>query len=386
MKKVLLAGYYGENNIGMFPMGVKAAEPAGPTEITLTFNLDGFKYFKQGVKEDEADTHCFCNNSGSGVTDHIDEYISLDDNSSPYYTVKSWGLYHKISEEYVKAGTGSFEGCSLDTKNEYYLKIVVYDKDGKAIDNRLAYDKFGGDSFYIMKITSKNSDGSIRDAISYTEYGSWYYWLVPIGKPGIPVTDVDVMPELDLEVRHGREIPSITDLQAGYTDPRYKLTDWQWTKDGNPVTETTFSTGVYSFTAEYTINKNVSDEYICKFKEDDSNPGSISSLEVNGHECGNETIISDDGHTLTLTHTMPKVTEPIKDIEFTLGELTYLLDNGEYTEKDLAAEIGEWRKLKQDILTGKYPVTDRHFEIPLSKVQRYKLDKLGVPEVFLQDL
>lgn len=40
----------------------------------------------------------------------------------------------------------------------------------------------------------------------------------------------------------------------------------------------------------------------------------------------------------------------------------------------------------QDILTGKYPVADRHYEIPLSKVQRYKLDKLGVPEVFLQDL
>jgi len=44
------------------------------------------------------------------------------------------------------------------------------------------------------------------------------------------------------------------------------------------------------------------------------------------------------------------------------------------------------KKLMQDILTGKYPVTDRHFEIPLSKVQRYKLSKLNVPEIFLNDL
>ena len=44
------------------------------------------------------------------------------------------------------------------------------------------------------------------------------------------------------------------------------------------------------------------------------------------------------------------------------------------------------KKLMQDILTGKYSVTDRHFEIPLSKVQRYKLGKLGVPEIFLNDL
>lgn len=40
----------------------------------------------------------------------------------------------------------------------------------------------------------------------------------------------------------------------------------------------------------------------------------------------------------------------------------------------------------QDILDGKYLVTENHFETPLSKVQRYKLGKLGVPEVFLQDL
>lgn len=44
------------------------------------------------------------------------------------------------------------------------------------------------------------------------------------------------------------------------------------------------------------------------------------------------------------------------------------------------------KKLMQDILTGKYSVTDRHFEIPLSKVQRYKLSKLNVPEIFLKDL
>lgn len=44
------------------------------------------------------------------------------------------------------------------------------------------------------------------------------------------------------------------------------------------------------------------------------------------------------------------------------------------------------KKLMQDILDGKYSLTENHFEIPLSKVQRYKSGKLGVPEVFLQDL
>ena len=50
----------------------------------------------------------------------------------------------------------------------------------------------------------------------------------------------------------------------------------------------------------------------------------------------------------------------------------------------------EWidfvKKLMQDILAGKYPKTSKHYEVDLSKVQKYKLSKLGVPEVFLQDV
>lgn len=50
----------------------------------------------------------------------------------------------------------------------------------------------------------------------------------------------------------------------------------------------------------------------------------------------------------------------------------------------------EWinfvKNLMQDILAGKYPKSSKHYEVSLSKVQKYKLRKLGVPEVFLQDV
>lgn len=57
---------------------------------------------------------------------------------------------------------------------------------------------------------------------------------------------------------------------------------------------------------------------------------------------------------------------------------------------DIPDGNSEWidfvKKLVQDILSGKYPKTSRHYEVDLSKVQKYKLSKLGVPEVFLQDV
>lgn len=43
-------------------------------------------------------------------------------------------------------------------------------------------------------------------------------------------------------------------------------------------------------------------------------------------------------------------------------------------------------KLMEDIINGKYPKTKKHYEIDLSKVQKYKLSKLGVPDIFLQDV
>ena len=38
--------------IGMFPMGVKAAEL--PATVTITINLDEFKYYKVGISEKDA--------------------------------------------------------------------------------------------------------------------------------------------------------------------------------------------------------------------------------------------------------------------------------------------------------------------------------------------
>ena len=42
--------------------------------------------------------------------------------------------------------------------------------------------------------------------------------------------------------------------------------------------------------------------------------------------------------------------------------------------------------LYKDIIDGKYKKTKSVFEIPLSKVQKYKFIKKQVPEVFLTDL
>lgn len=41
--------------------------------------------------------------------------------------------------------------------------------------------------------------------------------------------------------------------------------------------------------------------------------------------------------------------------------------------------------LYQDIVDGKYVTYDRRYEIPLTRVQRYKLRKKQIPEIFLSD-
>ncbi len=50
----------------------------------------------------------------------------------------------------------------------------------------------------------------------------------------------------------------------------------------------------------------------------------------------------------------------------------------------------EWKlfveKLYDDILEGKYIQTASTYENPLTKVQRYKLKKQQIPDIFLIDL
>ena len=76
-------------------------------------------------------------------------------------------------------------------------------------------------------------------------------------------------------------------------------------------------------------------------------------------------------------------------------ELFYLGDGCAYFEKmSQGASADEWQtewysfisRLYEEILRGKYPQTEQHYEIPLSKVQRYKLRKSKIPEVFLADI
>ncbi|MCI8528544.1 MAG: DUF4274 domain-containing protein [Lachnospiraceae bacterium] len=53
-------------------------------------------------------------------------------------------------------------------------------------------------------------------------------------------------------------------------------------------------------------------------------------------------------------------------------------------------ELKEWKQfidsLYTDILSNKYRKNRRSYEIPLTKVQKYKLRKKQIPEIFLTDL
>lgn len=53
-------------------------------------------------------------------------------------------------------------------------------------------------------------------------------------------------------------------------------------------------------------------------------------------------------------------------------------------------DLKEWGKfiavLYDDILNDKFPKTSTAFEIPLSQVQKYKLQKKGISKNFLTDL
>lgn len=72
-------------------------------------------------------------------------------------------------------------------------------------------------------------------------------------------------------------------------------------------------------------------------------------------------------------------------------EVFYLADGYRYLERSRkTTKLQKWNRfitvLYDDIVNHKFPKTDTSFEIPLSKVQKYKLRKIGIPEIFLTDL
>lgn len=82
--------------------------------------------------------------------------------------------------------------------------------------------------------------------------------------------------------------------------------------------------------------------------------------------------------------------QPDCDLALAL-EIFYLADGFAYLD-GYAEEtsLEEWKRficsLYDDIINGRYIKSDRQYEIPLSKVERYKLRKKQIPEVFLADL
>ena len=72
-------------------------------------------------------------------------------------------------------------------------------------------------------------------------------------------------------------------------------------------------------------------------------------------------------------------------------EIFYLADGYSYLiDKSRSTSLQEWKlfveKLYSDILEGKYIQTASTFKNPLTKMQRYKLKKQQIPDIFLIDL
>lgn len=82
--------------------------------------------------------------------------------------------------------------------------------------------------------------------------------------------------------------------------------------------------------------------------------------------------------------------DPVCDLALAL-EIFHLGDGYAYLE-DLTktTELKEWGRfiaaLYSDILNNRFPKTGTSFKNPLSKVQKYKLRKKGISEIFLTDL
>lgn len=73
-------------------------------------------------------------------------------------------------------------------------------------------------------------------------------------------------------------------------------------------------------------------------------------------------------------------------------EIFYLADGYAFFQETKHTSRGStvWREFLQrlydDIKRGKYYKADRHYEIPLTRTQKYILRKKGIPEVFLEDV
>lgn len=72
-------------------------------------------------------------------------------------------------------------------------------------------------------------------------------------------------------------------------------------------------------------------------------------------------------------------------------EIFYLSDGYAFLDNlTKTTDVKEWGRfitvLYDDILNNKFPKTSTAFEIPLSKVQKYKLQKKGISKIFLTDL
>lgn len=82
--------------------------------------------------------------------------------------------------------------------------------------------------------------------------------------------------------------------------------------------------------------------------------------------------------------------DPRCDLALAL-EIFYLSDGYAYLEDlEKTTDLKEWNSfitaLYDDISNNKFPKTGKSFKIPLSKVQKYKLQKKGISKIFLTDL
>ena len=94
----------------------------------------------------------------------------------------------------------------------------------------------------------------------------------------------------------------------------------------------------------------------------------------------------DDGFTI------PKkiLSNPHCDLALAL-KIFYLADGFAYLDGFAeTTELNEWKQfiysLYNDILSNKYRKDRKSYEIPLTKVQKYKFRKKQIPEIFLTDL
>ena len=72
-------------------------------------------------------------------------------------------------------------------------------------------------------------------------------------------------------------------------------------------------------------------------------------------------------------------------------KIFYLADGFAYLDGFAEkTELKEWKQfmhsLYNDILSDKYRESGRRYEIPLTKVQKYKFRKKQIPEILLKDL